>query len=250
MYFIKFNTQWSGMVIKSGWGFHKRYSGNPPFKILHGLDHIRRWVAKAISSLAMNAFVCSAISYSQVKRVVFESWVRNPKKEQKLGENVSLNTVESNKTLTYCTVSALHQYCTVSVPHPHVSVPLLHCTITAQNQYRIHWRLTVLPFNSRTERDIHVCNFTQLHGWVTEGDRSSLLHIYGTAQTQLNKLVRATCERSHVHVTLRALAIRLRVFYATHAGIKGVNCAQRDSEIACVSKTASMSKTVSAGNLN
>ena len=78
---------------------------------------IRRWMAEAISLLAINAFVCCVIwclevssrdylvasnkcilleymiSYLEVKRVVFEYWFRNiPKKVKKLGWIVSEET--------------------------------------------------------------------------------------------------------------------------------------------------------------
>ena len=69
---------------------------------------------------------------------------------------------------------------------------------------------------------------------------------YSTAQMQLNQRVRATRE-----VTLQMLASRSRVFYATHAGVKGVNCASCGSEIGCASesKIASTSKTASASSV-
>ena len=37
---------------------------------------------KIISSVAVNAFVCSVISYSEIKRVLFESWCRNSQKRK------------------------------------------------------------------------------------------------------------------------------------------------------------------------
>ena len=45
---------------------------------------------------AINAFVCSVISYSKVKRVVFESRFRNPPKKYKdWGKNFPENFVSS-----------------------------------------------------------------------------------------------------------------------------------------------------------
>ena len=63
--------------------------------------HIGRWVAKTILLLAMNVFICSVKSYSEVSsrnylvasdirvRLVFGIWFRNPQKDQKLGERVA-----------------------------------------------------------------------------------------------------------------------------------------------------------------
>ena len=45
--------------------------------------------------LAINAFVCSVISYSKVKQVVFESWFKTLQIEQKLGEQLAANFISS-----------------------------------------------------------------------------------------------------------------------------------------------------------
>ena len=53
-------------------------------------------MAETISLLVINVFVCSAISYSEAKRVVFEIGLKPPNEEQKLGEKTSGKT--SGKT--------------------------------------------------------------------------------------------------------------------------------------------------------
>ena len=45
--------------------------------------------------LAVNAFVCSVISYSKVKQVVFESWFKTLQKEQKLEEKLAASFISS-----------------------------------------------------------------------------------------------------------------------------------------------------------
>ena len=53
--------------------------------------------------VAINAFVCSVISYLKVKQIVFESWLETFQKEQKLGKKLAPNFISSRDGLVKST---------------------------------------------------------------------------------------------------------------------------------------------------
>ena len=102
--------------------------------------------------------------------------------------------------------------------------------------------MVLLGIRTTLKDDLH-CNAAELvydttlrlpveffHSTKTDGVDTGT---YSTAQPQVYKRVRATCERSRV--TLRALAGHSRALDASHASAKGVNCTACGSEIACAS---------------